>query len=355
MKTIKILGGGVSGLSAAINLAKAGYKVDVFEKNREIGERFHGDLQGLENWSENEDILKKLKEMNIGINFDCDPFSSLIVSNGSRDWNFSCNKTLFYLVKRGPIKGSLDQGLKEQALKLGVNIYLNRTIPNDESDIIATGPILKEVFAVAKGITFKTSMKDIAVAITNDSVAFKGYSYLLVTKGHGCMCTALTDNFDKINNYFDKTRRMFLNMVNLDIKNEKNFGGVGCFSNKNIFKKGKSLYVGEAAGLQDLLWGFGIRSAVVSGFLAAKSIMNNEDYEKLARKYFKNRLKASLVNRFLWEKLSFNNYAIMVERFKSNPLPLKRLQSFYNFNILQKLIYPFALIYMRKRYRKLRL
>ncbi len=46
----KIIGAGLSGLTAAINLAKAGYKVDVYEENKDSGLRFNGDLQGLENW-----------------------------------------------------------------------------------------------------------------------------------------------------------------------------------------------------------------------------------------------------------------------------------------------------------------
>ncbi|MEI6499265.1 MAG: FAD-dependent oxidoreductase, partial [bacterium] len=33
MKNIKILGAGISGLTAAINLARAGLEVDVYEKN----------------------------------------------------------------------------------------------------------------------------------------------------------------------------------------------------------------------------------------------------------------------------------------------------------------------------------
>lgn len=37
MKSVKILGAGISGLTAAINLAKAGYDVKVFEKNSDAG------------------------------------------------------------------------------------------------------------------------------------------------------------------------------------------------------------------------------------------------------------------------------------------------------------------------------
>ena len=65
MKRIKILGAGLSGLSAAINLAKAGYEVDVFETNKDVGQKYQDDLQGLENWSEKEDILEHLTKMNI--------------------------------------------------------------------------------------------------------------------------------------------------------------------------------------------------------------------------------------------------------------------------------------------------
>ena len=45
IENIKIAGAGPAGLTAAINLAKAGYQVEVFEKNHDTGVRFHGDLQ----------------------------------------------------------------------------------------------------------------------------------------------------------------------------------------------------------------------------------------------------------------------------------------------------------------------
>jgi phytoene dehydrogenase-like protein len=37
MKEMKILGAGLSGLTAAINLAKEGYRVDVYEKYKDVG------------------------------------------------------------------------------------------------------------------------------------------------------------------------------------------------------------------------------------------------------------------------------------------------------------------------------
>ena len=39
MKSVSVIGGGISSLSAACYLAKAGYRVEVFEKNATIGGR----------------------------------------------------------------------------------------------------------------------------------------------------------------------------------------------------------------------------------------------------------------------------------------------------------------------------
>jgi len=119
MKSIKILGAGISGLTAAINLARAGYKVDVYERNKDVGMRFGGDIQGLENWSDKEDVLESLELMNIKINFDCDPFSKIIFTNSVKKAEMMMGKPYMYLVKRGNVAGSLDFGLKNQATEGG--------------------------------------------------------------------------------------------------------------------------------------------------------------------------------------------------------------------------------------------
>ncbi|MFH1978366.1 MAG: NAD(P)/FAD-dependent oxidoreductase [Candidatus Aenigmatarchaeota archaeon] len=355
MKNIKILGGGPAGLSAAINLAKAGYEVDVFERNKDAGHRFLGDLQGLENWSEKIDVLERFRKMNIIINFDCDPFTDYAFYNGYRVWKLSEKAPSFYAVKRGGIKGSLDQGLKKQSLEVGVKIHFGSTIPETKADIIATGPIQKELLAADKGVTFKTKMEDVAIMLFNNKAAYNGYGYLLVTKGYGCLCTVVDIKSRNVRESLEETKRLFSNIVDLDIKNPHNVGGTGCFSNQNIFQKENRLYVGESAGLQDFFWGFGIGLAITSGFLAAKSIIENKNYEKLAKAKFRNKMKAGVSNRFFWENFNFRNYTLIMNwLFKSNTIP--KMHSLYNFNHpLQRLSYPIALYYMRKQSPHLRL
>jgi flavin-dependent dehydrogenase len=57
---ISIVGGGPAGLACAIVLARAGYRVVIHEQHTRVGSRFHGDFQGLENWSSDQDVLDEL-------------------------------------------------------------------------------------------------------------------------------------------------------------------------------------------------------------------------------------------------------------------------------------------------------
>ena len=112
----------------------------------------------------------------------------------------------------------------------------------------------------------------------------------------------------------------------------------------------KGLCVGEAAGLQDFLWGFGMRYALRSGFLAARSMIDGTDYEKEANKEFRNNLRAGIVNRYLWENARKNDFSPLIN---NSELVRKSLRSFYNYNPLQRIIYPLALASVRRKYRNL--
>lgn len=298
MKKIKILGAGLSGLAAAINLAKSGYAVEVYEKNKDVGMRFNGDIQGLENWSNKKDIIEELREMNVDIDFDYTPFHSIILTNGSKAREIHSKRPLFYLLKRGSFSGTIDYCLKAQALKAGVSIHFQETLSKNEANIVATGPNVNEAIGIVKGIIFKTNIKDTAIIAFNNKLAFKGYSYLLVTKGYGCLCTVIRlDEVHRINLYFERTKEFFLKEIGFQIQLIREVGGIGSFSLKK-FKKGDTLYVGEAAGLQDFLLGFGMRFAFASGYLAAQSVIYKRDFEEIAEEHFGKKIRAMVVNKW---------------------------------------------------------
>jgi flavin-dependent dehydrogenase len=258
-------------------------------------------------------------------------------------------------VKRGTDSDSFDQALKKQAILNGVNFHFKQSLPVTEGDIVATGPIVKEIFAVDKGIVFDADLPDTAIGLINNAAAYQGYAYLIIAKGYACMCTVLFDRFDDVHQCFEETTRIFKDLVGLDIRDAKSVGGIGGFALKNVFQSNGRLYVGEAAGIQDLLWGFGLRDAMASGFLAAQSILEGRSYEEMARVYFSHKLRASLVNRFLWEKFITRRYFYFMDRVKNGEHGLNLLSRMHKFNLLQRVLYPFALIAMRKKYAHLRI
>ena len=69
-RIIRIAGAGPAGLASAITLARAGRRVIVHEAQREIGYRFQNDLQGLENWTTQQDVLAELEALGLTTAFD---------------------------------------------------------------------------------------------------------------------------------------------------------------------------------------------------------------------------------------------------------------------------------------------
>jgi hypothetical protein len=290
--------------------------------------------------------------MNLRINFDYCPYRELSLTNGEELLHFSCHKPAFYLVKRGTMSTSLDRGLKEQALDSGVKIFFSSALPEEEADIIATGPGKRGFLGVVKGITFTTTMENTAVALINTTASRDGYAYLLVMNGYGCLCTYLMSAFPSAVACLDEACETFSRMFPLGIIDPKPCGGFGRTDLYARFREGSRLYVGEAARLQDMFGGFGIRYAVQSGYLAAQAIIHGEDYETLARERFLKKFKAGIVNRYLFEKLGRKNYSLVYEKLRNVQDPLPKVCSFYNYNRYQRILYPFAVHYLTRTGRR---
>jgi flavin-dependent dehydrogenase len=355
---IRIAGAGISGLTAAINLALNGFDVEVFERKKDAGGRFGGDMQGLENWTTPEDVLDVVRSYNLALDFDATPLPPLVLTDGrggSKPFRFK--RPVCYLVKRGTGKGTLDQSLKDQALRLGVRIRFGQALPPEQAHINATGPNTREVFAVDKGYVFQTDLPDQAIAIVNDKAAYKGYAYLLVVNGYGCLCTVLFDRFQEVNRCLAETRRIIESLVPLDLSGSRTVGGIGSIARETMFRKGDTLLVGEAAGIQDFLWGFGIRTAMHSGYLAAQCLVNGWDYQQQASACFPQRIQSGIVTRYLYHQCSNLRfgYALMGKWVRERSDPGYLLSKAYGFGRLHRRIYPIALRALQKRYPDLRL
>lgn len=147
---VRIAGTGPAGLAAAITLARAGRQVIVHEAHPTVGFRFRRDLQGLENWSSDEDALDWLRSLGVSTEF-----RTLSCGNGTFfDWHGRAyparsRTPLFYMVERGPEPGSLDTAMLAQARELGVELrFDNRLERVDAPGVLAVGPRTADAFAV---------------------------------------------------------------------------------------------------------------------------------------------------------------------------------------------------------------
>ena len=125
-ETIKIVGAGPAGLAAALTIAGQRGRAIVFERSPDVGHRFQGDFQGIENWTSDCDVLEELSSLGIVSTFEYTAFRECVFYD-PYGGEHACRaaQPLFYLVRRGPGQGTLDQALKEQALAAGVEIRFN--------------------------------------------------------------------------------------------------------------------------------------------------------------------------------------------------------------------------------------
>lgn len=349
---IRILGAGPSGLTAALNLARAGFEVDVFEKRHDCGLRFSGDLQGVENWSTRQDALDELRACGVEPDFRVHSASEIDMVGGRTTVKIQLPGAGWYLVERGTAPHSLDQRLRVQAEAAGVRLHFNETLQPGEADIVATGPRKKDIVAVGKGIVFQTDAPDTSVMLLGHTAARTGYTYLLISGGHGVMCCGIFDAFDKLHACWEESVERLHARYTFDVRNPRAFGGVEGFSLRPRFREGNALLVGEAAGVQDLLWGFGIRTAVRTGYLAARSFIEERPYEELAARHIVPGMRAGAVARWLWERASFQDYTWALRLLAVQPDQVGFIRALYAWTPLHRLLYPLAHASLSKRYRQ---
>lgn len=301
---IHILGAGLSGLSAATILAKAGREVHVHELRKDSGARFDGDFQGIENWTSDTDFFEEMR----GWGLDPEAFKSTLFSEIDLihpDDEITKPQTgpggAFRIVERGTDEHCIDQGFKRMALAAGAQIHYGVKRPPEDCHIVAAGP--RESSAVAFGEVFHTTHENITAFQLNDKLAPGAYSYLIVIDGIGLICTCLWRKQKRTERYLNETIAWYEAHYELDRKPIKRVGGKGDFSLPDRYVHEGRWYVGEAGGLQDFMWGFGMRYAITSGAYAARDILGGAGYQAQVRHHLTPLVKASAINRWLMNRV----------------------------------------------------
>ena len=316
---IHIMGAGLSGLAAATTLAKAGVEVHVHDIREDSGKRFDGDFQALENWSMDADFFDQLRSWGYDPSeFKATEFSVVDLIHPDDEISKTHTPGIAYrIVERGTSDHTIDQGFKRMAIAAGANLHYKSRVKEEDCQIIACGP--KGTSAVAYGEIFNTKHPNHIAFQMNDKLAPGSYSYLIIIDGVGLICTCLWRKQKGSDRFLNETIAWYQDKYpEIDMEPIKRVGGKGDFTiNKNYFQDGR-YYVGESGGLQDFMWGFGMRMAVWSGHLAAEDILGNCNYEKEVRKQLMPYVRTSVTNRFLMNRVGDRTFKFMCKSWMRN-------------------------------------
>jgi flavin-dependent dehydrogenase len=344
---ITIVGAGPAGLACSILLARAGHKVVVREWHKTVGSRFHGDYQGIENWSGKQDVLEELNAAGIETSFSAYPVRQGIAYDYRGEaYPIIGGRPLYYLVQRGGQEGSLEQGLLDQAFSAGVEVrFSDRAASIDGPAVSAIGP--RSADAIAAGYVFETDQADSNHIAFDNRLAPHGYAYLLIHNGRGTLASCMFSGFKDQVIYVARSVEFFKNRTGLKMKSPRMFGGFGNFRIPNTALQGGHPLIGEQAGFQDMLAGFGMRYALRSGILAAQSLIDGSDYTRLWHAQLLPLLRTGISNRFLYNIVGDRGARLALRNISRSGASSK-LHRLYQPSLLTKLIFPFA----RRQFRR---
>lgn len=298
---VRIAGAGPSGLTAAIVLARHGRTVEVHEARNDVGTRFIGDLQIIESASETESVPDLLERIGIERSFYFRPATwATFYDHRGSSRVIRSDSPYGWFIRRGAEDETLDRGLLAQARRLGVRVIFNSRLSPADADIVATGPPAPD--GLAREMTWRTADSERIDVFFDHKLAPGGYFYLFILDGIATFGCAIVADFKNIDDYFDHSLAAARRLHPFDVPAEHRTGySYMNFHLKDRATAGQSLYVGEAGGFQDYLFGLGIRYAITSGYLAARSIIEERDFDELWTRELGPKQETSLVNRFLYE------------------------------------------------------
>ncbi len=319
MQRVRIAGGGIAGLTCAINLATRGIDVEVHEAKRYCGRAIR-DIEYLENWALPEDALDTVRRCGLRPTFDHRPIYSFKVYGPSlRSAMVTASTRLMYRVWRGPVPGSIDEALERQAKDAGVTIYYASRLPEAEATVIAWGPRKPNLMTTAIG--FDSRSQDAIEVLADDTCAPQFYAYRIVEGERGVIVTGYPADRRDSRRLLERTVEKFQRIRPNPMEAIRRFGFGGALQAPTTAVRDGRLYIGEAAGFQDCLFAFGMRYAMLSGHLAARALVEKTDYDRLWREAFGRQLEMGAANRRLYSLLGNPGYEGMVRILASrNPV-----------------------------------
>ena len=130
----------------------------------------------------------------------------------------------------------------------------------------------------------------------------------------GLICTCLWRKQKKSERFLNETIACYQRLYpDMDMQPVKRVGGKGDFTLNGCYTVPQTgqHFVGESGGLQDFMWGFGMRMAVWSGVLAAEEMLGGKSYEKEVRRQLLPYVRTSVANRWLMNRVGDRTFKRM--------------------------------------------
>lgn len=301
MSTIRIAGGGLSGLATAVLLARQGAKVEVFDRRVGGGGRFYGGWQVLDNGLPPIDALAEIAELGFVGTPPVRPVRHAVFLDafGGRH-EVASAEPYTYFILRGA-KDSLDVWLRQQALAAGVVLHEGCEAPADAL-VVATGP--RRADGVARELVFRSDLPDTVMVLFDPEISPSGYAYLFCLDGHATFGVAQVRRLRWLPEAYRVAWERFRREVGeFAVENRREGGQRMAFSPpRGLRGTDGRWYVGEAAGVQHFLFGLGNRLALRSAALVADGIAGLWDQGRFERELVRPML-ASLALRWGYEQL----------------------------------------------------
>ncbi|MCD6571361.1 MAG: NAD(P)-binding protein [Deltaproteobacteria bacterium] len=293
MSEVFIYGAGLAGMVAAINLARQGFKITIYDREESIGgaKNLHPSihttpLQPKETWDY------------IGIDlsesfYPTDTYPSFWYNAKRMTLPPYVNNTVAYNVERGPRNSSIDVKLYEIALNEGVKFSFNKNLTPDElksappGSIIATG-LYKEVYDLV-GVRYSSTYGYLASipweqGEVNGAIHMGRFSvdYGYTAALNGLMFVLLFSRTPLEDRDLGKFKKILKDARGLEFPNWHTFNGH--FPRETRLSWEDKILAGTLSGMIEPFWGYGIVGALISGKVAS---LVHTDRKKAEEDFFK--------------------------------------------------------------------
>lgn len=354
---IAIMGAGLAGLSCAHELEKHGIRPVVYERNSYIGDQLTHVSALLE--IINRPIKNLIEYMEAEYDIKITPLDTI-----TKLTHFSPNKTtvikgnLGFFIKRNnendSIIGQLYSHLKNTDLRLNQSPDLDKLVLSNDYVIVANGnTIYTETLGCwqnwlntyVQGAVVMGNFDPHELKVwVNKEYCKRGYAYLTPFNERKASLVLITSdvNEKEVDHYWER----FLNTENFKYTITEEFK----LEHKSGFayplKVDNVLFAGNAGGAIDPFLGFGQFNSITHGVMAARSILFNQDYEKLVARITEKTFEM-LQFRKVYDMLNNKGYDLLI---RSIGLPgIKHVAYYTPLNVVKLGADVFKLIPAKKR------